>query len=286
MKPIGINIAALLLAAPVWAGTPIDEKRPLDADGRLSVSNLAGSIEVSGWDRNEVAIAGQLGSDVEKLDIDGDARSLVVRVRYPNKLKGGVEESTLRIQVPRGATLALDAVSADVRVSATRGALTVNSVSGDIDVRTEAETIALNSVSGDVVCEAPAREARLQTVSGDIRTRGLKGGSVTAETVSGDVQLAGGGLRSVAVKSVSGDVLLEAGLDAAGTLRAESLSGDIRVRLAQAPDAVVNLKTFSGELSGDYARPGSDRRQAQATLGAGSGRIELNSFSGDLYLGK
>ncbi|MFA5940841.1 MAG: DUF4097 family beta strand repeat-containing protein [Sinimarinibacterium sp.] len=284
-KALGMSLIAAALAAPVWAATPIDEKRPLEADGRVSVNNLAGVIEVSGWDRNEVAISGQLGSDVEKLEISGDARSLVVRVRYPNKLKGGIEESELRLQVPKAAVLALEAVSADVRVNGTRGPLTANSVSGDVEARVDSEVVSLNSVSGDVVLEAPARDAKLQSVSGDIRARGLQG-TVEAETVSGDLQLSGRAFRSIAAQSVSGDLVLDLGLDAAAVLRAETLSGEIRARLAQAPDAVVSLKTFSGELSGDYAGASAGIREIEKTVGAGSGRIELNSFSGDIYLGK
>lgn len=287
MKRVGTSLvaAALALAVPVWAATPIDEKRPLEADGRLSVNNLAGLIEVSGWDRNEVAITGQLGSDVEKLEISGDARSLVVRVRYPSKLHGGVEASDLRLQVPKAAVLVLEAVSADVRVSGTRGPLTANSVSGNVEARVESEVVALNSVSGDVVVEAPARDAKLQSVSGDIRARSLKG-TVEAETVSGDLQLSGKAFRSIEAQSVSGDLVLDLGLDAAAVLRAETLSGEIRTRLAQAPDAVVTLKTFSGELSGDYAGASADIREIEKTVGTGKGRIELNSFSGDIYLGK
>ena len=76
------------------------------------------------------------------------------------------------------------------------------------------------------------------------------------------------------------------GIEADGVLRAETLSGEIRARLPKSPDAVVSLKTFSGELTGDYAGATAGVREIEKTLGAGSGRIELNSFSGDIYLGK
>ena len=42
---------ALVAALPAIAATPIDETRPLDADGRLQVENLKGLIEVRAWDR-------------------------------------------------------------------------------------------------------------------------------------------------------------------------------------------------------------------------------------------
>ncbi|MEW6168666.1 MAG: hypothetical protein AB1651_13360, partial [Pseudomonadota bacterium] len=95
-----IIAAAFALAWPAHAGKPIDERRPLDADGRVAVNNLAGEIKVSTWDRNEVAITGTLGDDVEALEIRGDARNLQVLVRYPRNTRGGVDETLLWLQVP------------------------------------------------------------------------------------------------------------------------------------------------------------------------------------------
>lgn len=286
LKPLMMMVAALALAAPAQASKPIDERRPLDADGRVSVNNLAGSIEVVAWDRNEVAITGELGEDVEELEISGSARSLTVHVRYPRKTRGSVEETLLRLQVPRNASLDLEGVSADIRVTGIGGALSAASVSGDIDARVKSEQATLSTVSGDIVLDAQGGRAELQSVSGDLQARGVRG-TVKAETVSGELNLDGGPFKSVAAESVSGDLLLDVGLESGAELRAESLSGAITVYLKQAPDAQVSLKTFSGELLNDWGQaPPGDRRKLEAALGSGKGRIELNSFSGDIHLGK
>src|SRR3546814_14984922 len=57
-----------LLASPLlaWADTPIDQTRPLNADGRVSIENLKGSVQVRTWDRNEVHIGGRLGDRSEE----------------------------------------------------------------------------------------------------------------------------------------------------------------------------------------------------------------------------
>ena len=62
MIPRMILAAALLAAAaaPAFAATPIDETRPLAADGRVSIENLKGRIVVRAWDRPEVHIGGTL----------------------------------------------------------------------------------------------------------------------------------------------------------------------------------------------------------------------------------
>src|SRR3546814_20099374 len=73
-----------LLAPPLlaWAGTPIDQTRPLDADGRVSIENIKGSVQVRTWDRNEVHIGGSLGDGVKQLQIEGGASSVRIKVDY------------------------------------------------------------------------------------------------------------------------------------------------------------------------------------------------------------
>src|SRR5579859_6127407 len=62
----------------------VDESRPLNANGELRVDNLAGSVRVAAWDKNEVRVTGQLGELVEKLSIEGDANSLEIKVVLPH----------------------------------------------------------------------------------------------------------------------------------------------------------------------------------------------------------
>ncbi|MDP9140618.1 MAG: DUF4097 domain-containing protein [Pseudomonadota bacterium] len=283
---VGCAALASGLATSAWASTPINESRPLDADGQLSVNNLAGTIEVVAWDRKEVAISGDLGEDVEALEISGDARKLTIHVRYPRKSRGDIEETLLRLQVPMGAALTLEGVSSDIKVSGTRGALSASSVSGDVEARVASTNVKLNSVSGDISLGAPSTQAELQSVSGDINARGLSG-TVKAETVSGNLQLGGDNFKEVSAQSVSGDMQLDVGLVSGAELRAETLSGEIAVRLQKTPDAKLSMKTFSGMLTSDLAPKGSEeRRKIEATIGSGRGVIELSTFSGDIVLSK
>lgn len=280
------GVIAGTLLAPAWAGTPINETRPLNADGRISVNNLAGEIEISAWDRKEVSITGQLSEDIEKFEITGDASDLSVYVRYPRKSGRGVEETILQLRVPTGAAVKLEGVSADLRVNGISGELQANSVSGDIEVSAPARTVKLQTVSGDIDLRGAASSAELQSVSGDLQANGVSG-TLSAETVSGDVGVVGGTFTSLTAESVSGDIVLAATMGSDADLRAESMSGDIIVRLDRQPDASVSLKTFSGSLGGEYGPDHrGELRKFQTVLGSGKGRISLNSFSGDIHLGK
>jgi DUF4097 and DUF4098 domain-containing protein YvlB len=278
-----IVIAALALAAPAWAGKPVDERRALAPDGAVSVNNLAGLIEVIGWDRDEVHITGELGADVEALEIDGDARKLSVHVRYPRKSRS-VDETVLRLQVPAGAQIELKGVSASLHASGVGGTLTATTVSGAIRVVAAPALLRLNTVSGDIHARGATADAELRTVSGDIDAAGLSG-QLKGETVSGDLLLAGGPFSAVVAETVSGDLTLELGLESAGTLRAATLSGDIALRLADAANARISMKTFSGRLRNALTPVSTgDKRSLDYTVGSGSTRVELSSFSGNIQI--
>ena len=88
IQVLTLAICTSLACAPLFAGTPINETRPLDPRGRIDIDNVKGRIEVRAWDRNEVRITGTLGDGVEKLVIDGDRNDLEVRVEYPQRMGG------------------------------------------------------------------------------------------------------------------------------------------------------------------------------------------------------
>lgn len=280
-----VAVALLVAGTAATAATPINERHPLNAGGRLSVKNLAGSIEVKAWDRNEVQLSGWLGEDVEKLEVSGDAASLAIEVRYPRKMRGGLEDTALQLQVPAGVVLDLEAVSADVRVSGMRGPIKASSVSGDVSLDVGSSKVEANSVSGNVKLRAPATETRLASVSGDLHADGLRG-TLKAETVSGEVEISGGPYAELSAESVSGDLVLGVEVSDGANLSAETLSGDIVLRLPKSPNAKLTMKTFSGELRNGFGPAvDEDRRSYAHSYGGGKGVIRLNSFSGDIDIG-
>ena len=284
-------------AAQAHAGTPINETRPLDARGDVTIDNVKGRIEVRAWDRNEVRIEGTLGAGVERLEISGDASDLAVRVRYPNRggglgvFKGGErkEPTDLRVTVPRRVNLGIDAVSADVDVEGVAGGeLAIDAVSGSVRAVGAPSDADIESVSGDVTATLNSREVDIDTVSGTLVLRGRLDGDVSIETVAGDVDVDvhdGVHVRSLSVASVSGDVRVRTALAAGGAMEFESVSGDIDLHLPRATSTRLEASTFSGGLSATGARVDTPEhgpgRSIDHRYVSGEGRIELETFSGD-----
>ena len=76
-----IAVAALLLAPLAWGDEEqVDKRAPADPQGEVEVSNVAGNVSISGWDRNEVQVTGSLGEDVERLDFISEPKRTIIRV--------------------------------------------------------------------------------------------------------------------------------------------------------------------------------------------------------------
>lgn len=300
MSRLPLLLAIGLLAAPLaaTAATPINETRPLDARGQVSIENLKGRIEVRAWERNEVKIEGSLGQGVEKLEITGDRGHLQVRVKYPKS--GGLgffsgsdksEPSQLRLMVPRQADLDIDAVSADVEVNGTAaGELGIDSVSGDVVVVGAPREASIDSVSGDLRLTLNSNNVSTESVSGDVELRGRLGGEVRVETVSGDIDVAGheSSVRRLTGTTVSGDVRIRTGVAAGARIGLESVSGDLTLHVPRGLSADVRGESFSGDLSAPGVQVSRPRHgpgsSFQHRYGSGDGEIRLESFSGDARL--
>ena len=49
----------------------------------VDISNVAGAIEVTGWDRNEVSVHGELGAGVERVDVSSQPGHTTIKVVLP-----------------------------------------------------------------------------------------------------------------------------------------------------------------------------------------------------------
>lgn len=292
---LALALCAGLACAPLYAGTPINETRPLDARGRVEIENLKGRVQVRAWDRDEVRITGTLGNGVEKLVVQGDRDELEVRVEYPKRMgtwrNDRTEPTELLLQVPLRASLDIETVSADIDVQgvAPEG-LDVDTVSGDVVIAAAPGSASIESVSGDLTLTLNSRDAKTESVSGDIVLKGRLNGVVHAETVSGDITIDSRGerVRRLTTGTVSGDADVRVALAEGGQIKSETVSGEIRLRLPRTVSARVNGETFSGDLRAPGAKVHREEfgpgKTLEARYGSGNGEIRLESFSGDAVL--
>src|SRR5688500_13965110 len=181
-----------LCALPLGAladGGSIDRKVAATANGEVVISNVSGTVDVRGWDRDEVQVTGNLGEDVERIDVDSSGGRTIIKVVLPrgNSNDGDADSE---VSEPKGSSVEVTAVSADVSSRGVLGSQRLKSVSGEITADVAGNESELRSVSGDVTVRGNGRpiSLRVSSVSGSLDITNTAG-KIDMVTVSGDARV-------------------------------------------------------------------------------------------------
>lgn len=291
MKRLLVVVIGLMFAMPLMAE---EVDRTLDAapDGKIDVSNIAGTITLIGWSRNQVEVTGTLGRNVKELVFERDGDKVTIQVKIPRKGGRGTD-AELTIRVPENSSLDVSGVSADISVEGVRGVQRLQTVSGDVETESFDNDVSAESVSGDVDVEGNKSdtETNIRTVSGDVTLAG-GAGVVRAGSVSGGVVIDDGTFSRAHLGTVNGDVIFRAGLRKNGRFLAETVNGDVDVEFAGDVAAKIEVETFNGRIRNCFG-PEPERTskytpglELSFTAGSGTGRVEISTMNGDVNLCK
>lgn len=180
-----LAVILAMAAIPVLPGFAADEvfdrMVPLPSGGTLVLENVNGSVTVTGWDRQDVAVhavkSAATPEELARVQIDVAAAPgrVAVNTVYP---PGEAAEVTVTysLRVPRRVLLGQVAtVNGAVRVSGVEGAGELRSVNGDVGVSDSSGGFSARTTNGDIHMEF----ARLASA-----------GPLTIETVNGSIGLA------------------------------------------------------------------------------------------------
>jgi DUF4097 and DUF4098 domain-containing protein YvlB len=274
------------LSSLASAQRPIDETAQVSADGRVDIENLAGSVKVEGWDRNEISVTGTLAEDAEDFEFQADERRARLEVVFPARSRNlRHADSNLIVKVPVGSRVRVNGVSASIEVSAVTGPLDLETVSGELTITGEPSHIQAQTVSGDIRISGSSAEIDAASVSGDVVLE-VTSDDVSASTVSGDISSTGGVFESVDFSTVSGRIEFTGAPTESGSLDFDCHSGSVVLVFPGDLSAEIEVSSFSGDIdnqfgprprkTNDYA-PG---KELNFTVGDGDARISVNSFSG------
>jgi len=270
---IALLAICLCTAAIATAGERIDETHPVAKDAEIRINNLAGTIDVIGWDKSEVRIECELDPKAKKLEINGDENDLEIKVKYPRRTRGDLKGSEMTVHVPRGCRLETESVSADVSVDGVVGDVEIGSVSGEISVSGKPESLEISAVSGDIFVSNVSRR-------------------LSVSNVSGDVEIKADELDAFAFNAVSGELDLTADPASRARWDIDCHSGEVTLYLPGDVDAEFDIDTFSGDINDDFGHkaertsryaPGKELSFVQ---GDGGARINISVFSGEVNIVK
>lgn len=247
---------------------------------RLTVKNISGDIQVEPASGREATVTA-----VKRRGRRGDPEDVVVRQVSTSE---GIEVCVLY----PGSDDDGDCDWDGNRHSRHRGShWDDNDTQVTFTVKVPANTnLTVSTVSGDVNGHGIRGDTEARSVSGDVTLTDVVAKVVEAQTVSGNVELTRVNADEVAAETVSGDVDFSGEIHKGGDYDMKTLSGDVIMRIPKNAGAEISGATFSGDFQTSFpittkATSRYTRRQRiDGTIGDGSARIRVESFSGDVEL--
>lgn len=281
-------------------GTPRTDQTVDVAKGtRLLLTNNAGEVIVRTWNRDAVRVQAN-HSAREEIDIQSADATLRVRSKartatpeqrrfMPGRVGGLVD---YRLTVPAWMPVNLTGTYLDADIAGTSAEVTVETVGGNVLVSGGSGAVTLRSVEGTITVDKTSGRVQANAVNEAIHLTNTQG-EVVAESVNGAVTVENAQTSSLDISTVNGDVTFNGTVRDGGVYRLTTHGGDIRVGLGGAANAIVFVRSFQGDFSADFpiqlpeGQSGTHgSKRFNFTLGAGSARIELQSFNGDIHLAR
>ena len=231
-------VLAVVWAVPSYAITKeVNQSYPLQPGGSFELQNVNGTIDVQGWDRNEVEIhavktAKQKESDLERVTIDVEAKpdAISITTRYPQN--EGVEVAVdYTIHVPHGAHIEhIGTINGSLRIAGVPAVEDLHTVNGNIDVYDGGGNVHAHTTNGNVHLE-------LAHFSGGV--------GASAETTNGSLVLAlpSDTQAELETRCLNGNFLSELPISMESTLRPREMHG--RFGGGGAP---IKLRTINGGI--------------------------------------
>ncbi|MGD8329948.1 MAG: DUF4097 family beta strand repeat-containing protein [Acidobacteriota bacterium] len=288
-------IALACLAAVPWSFATgqqqVDRRAEVAPDTRVEISNFAGTVRVTGWDRNEVRVQGTLGEGASGLGFDAESDEVQIEVEWPrrrrNEPRAESGESFLEISVPRGATLELEALAASIVVDGVEGEVRIETSAGDITYGGGARRIEADTAAGDIEIDSSATGAVIdaESLAGEVLVQFVDA-DVSITTVTGDARAIGGRLIEGDFESTSGTFYFEGEIAAGADVGIENFNGDVELLIPEDTAADFDISTYSGSIETEFGyqgQPGEEftpEQHAEFTLGVGGASVDIETFAG------
>jgi DUF4097 and DUF4098 domain-containing protein YvlB len=312
--------AAITTANVALAAEAIDETRAMDPEGLVDIEITNGKITLTGWDRNEFHIVGELADDVEGFDLRDTGGNIRFEEERNNRNRGGCwwrgcdgnddYGSTLEVQLPRASVLRFEGTNVDVDVSGLTANTEIEIINGEIVATDLNGIIKLETVNGSIESTGLNGRIALETVNGRIDDRESQGSRVeynavngsirantlapriSAENVNGDIELNLGAIDELELSTVGGHLDISTEMNPQAQIDISSVGGSIDLVVPASTSARFTINTqvggsISNELSDDEPERGNryvPSKELNFVLNNGDGAVDISTVTGDIDL--
>lgn len=315
-------------AAEATAGERYEEKFEktvsLAKDGKVSLANITGSIDVKSWNRGEVKInalkiskASTLSEAKEnansvKIVVEKEGNTLWIKTEYPEERKIWRRKSlnvsvNYSLVIPAKASAKIDSVTGDVDLEEIGGAAKVEVVTGNANLEKNGGAVKVEVVTGGIVvkkadkgvdCETVTGKIEVQNITGDAFLKTITGkvtasqikGSIKVNVVTGRVELSEVSEASfVDVDIVTGSVMYDGKIYRDGRYTIKTHTGRIEMILPGDSGFDLEANTFSGRIESDFEIKISGKisnKRISGVVNKGGALVKLSTFSSNIYLKK
>lgn len=309
MKAILLGLSLFPLA--VLAGEKIDKQIEVANGGTIYIENQRGDINITGWDKNEFKVSGELDdkADGYELKTSGDRTQFIVNMPRNTDWGNSGDGSKLTIFMPRSSALEFAGVNVSVSAKELQNSAEIDVVNGEISASNLAGNIKLTSVNGDVKAQNLSGNIAFETVNGEINDKNSSGklrfsavngdvksnstaSDVRLENVNGDIDFTLSSIKNLRINTVNGEAEVHIKeLLKGADVRFESVSGDGEFYFAadvsakfeieaHANGKIIN-KVTSDKVSKAKYGPASSLK---FSINGGNANVEMNTISGRLEL--
>lgn len=255
----------------------------------LITSLVAGGIEISTWDKNEVNVK-VYGNDEaeEKIIFTAEQTSTGVKVEGKQKDQKNFRNLTIRVEivVPK---------SYDLKLYSSGGNLSVKDITGKIETNTSGGNIKIDNTAGNLEAYTAGGNVSISISSGDIKVS-TSGGKITVDDFNGNVD----------VSTAGGDIVLEGkngkidASTAGGSIKLDytgknmgidmsTLGGNITASLPGDFDADADIGTLAGKITCDFAKVQKDNHVSsyvRAKFNNGGETFKCTTSAGNITVTK
>lgn len=220
----------------------------------LITSLVAGGIEISTWDNNEVNVK-VYGNDEaeEKIIFSAEQTSTGVKVEGKQKDSKNFKNLTIRVEitVPRNYDLKLYSSGGNLSVKDITGKIETNTSGGNIKIDNSSGNLEAYTAGGNVAISVSTGDIKVSTSGGKISVSGFNG-NVDVSTAGGDIVLDGKNGK-IDASTAGGSIKLDyegknMGIDMS------TLGGNINASLPGDFDADADIGTLAGKITCDFAK--------------------------------
>lgn len=266
----------------------------LASGGRVVLEGFNGSVEVMGWDKDEVEVSGTKSASREEVlkainvDVTADAGMVRIRARRPDErnCNCGVR---FTLKVPKkviledistsNGSLRLESIQGSARMHSSNGAVHVWGVDGDVDIQTSNGSVDVDKFIGS---------ADLKTSNGRIKASGIEG-AFSARTSNGSIDVDIDALdtgKPVVLSSSNGSINLALAKWQNNEVRASTSNSSVNLRLPAGVAAEVKAVTSNGNITSDFDLTTSQRSKTRVSgrIGGGGALLDLSTSNGNIRL--